>query len=88
MVEKKAINISLMEQRIGLLTHPEPEYVCCLRCKMQSKVVRELLAFVHPMDLKGISVGKPEDKMGIRASPTASITYDQVELNEGSSAWC
>jgi alkylation response protein AidB-like acyl-CoA dehydrogenase len=32
------------------------------------------------MKMPGITVGKLEDKLGIRGSPTASITYDQVEL--------
>jgi butyryl-CoA dehydrogenase len=33
------------------------------------------------MDLPGISIGKLEDKLGIRGSPTASITYDEVRLS-------
>ena len=37
-------------------------------------------AFVHDMNLPGISCGKKEDKMGIRGSPTSSITYDEVRL--------
>lgn len=37
-------------------------------------------AFVHDMNLPGISCGKREDKMGIRGSPTSSITYDNVRL--------
>jgi butyryl-CoA dehydrogenase len=38
-------------------------------------------AFVHDMNLPGISVGKHEDKLGIRASSTASIRYDDVVLS-------
>lgn len=41
-----------------------------------------VMAFVHPMDLPGISVGKAEKKLGIRASPTASISYDAVRLKK------
>jgi butyryl-CoA dehydrogenase len=37
-------------------------------------------AFVHDMNLPGISCGKKEDKMGIRGSPTSSIMYDEVRL--------
>lgn len=37
-------------------------------------------AFVHDMDLEGISLGKHEDKLGIRGSPTSSIMYDNVRL--------
>jgi butyryl-CoA dehydrogenase len=39
------------------------------------------------VDLKktnGITIGKLEDKLGICGSPTASITFDNVELEEGS----
>lgn len=39
-------------------------------------------AFVHEMSLPGISVGKHEDKLGIRASSTASIRYDEVVLTK------
>lgn len=39
-----------------------------------------VMAFVHPMDLPGVIVGKPEEKLGIRASPTCSITYEDVRL--------
>lgn len=38
-------------------------------------------AFIHEMSLPGISVGKHEDKLGIRASSTASIRYDEVILS-------
>ncbi len=39
-----------------------------------------ITAFVHDMNLPGISCGKREDKMGIRGSPTSSIMYDNVRL--------
>jgi butyryl-CoA dehydrogenase len=39
-------------------------------------------AFVHSMKLKGISVGRKENKLGICGSPTSSITYEEVELSE------
>lgn len=43
---------------------------------------KSVSAFVHPMSLDGISVGKKEDKLGICGSPTASITYDNVKLTK------
>ncbi|RIL05691.1 MAG: acyl-CoA dehydrogenase [Proteobacteria bacterium] len=45
-----------------------------------SKGHRGVTAFVHPMDLKGVSRGKREDKLGICGSPTSSITYENVTL--------
>jgi butyryl-CoA dehydrogenase len=41
-------------------------------------------AFVHPLDLPGISRGAPEDKLGICGSPTCSSHYDGVKLE---AAW-
>jgi len=45
-----------------------------------SKGNKAITAFVHDMNLPGISKGKHEDKMGIRGSPTSSIMYDNVRL--------
>lgn len=39
-------------------------------------------AFVHPLDLPGISLGKPEDKLGICGSPTCSSHYEDVRLKK------
>ena len=47
-----------------------------------SKGNKGITAFVHRMDLPGISLGKPEEKMGIRGSPTSSIIYDDVRLKK------
>ena len=46
-----------------------------------AKGYKGVTAFVHPMNLPGISVGKKENKLGICGSPTASITYENVELD-------
>lgn len=54
---------------------------CVLFTMQEPKLgAKGITAFVHPMDLPGISVGKPEDKLGICGSPTASINYDNVRL--------
>lgn len=41
---------------------------------------RGLSAFIVPMDLPGITVGKKENKMGHRASNTAEIYFDDVKV--------
>lgn len=41
-----------------------------------------ITAFVHKMDLPGVSRGKREDKLGIRGSPTSSISYENVKLTK------
>lgn len=42
--------------------------------------LRGLTAFIVPMDLPGIKVGKHENKMGHRASNTAEIFFDDVKV--------
>lgn len=46
----------------------------------KSKKHKGISALVHDMTLPGISLGKPEEKMGIRGSSTASIIYDNVKM--------
>lgn len=41
---------------------------------------RGMSAFVVPRELDGVSVAKKEDKMGQRASDTAQITFEDVEI--------
>lgn len=55
---------------------------CVLFAKQdQSKGHKGVTAFVHWMDLDGISIGKKENKLGICGSPTSSISYDNVRLS-------
>ena len=60
-----------------------PEASTCVLFTMQdsAKGNRGITAFVHPMNLKGISLGKREDKLGICGSPTSSIIYQDVVLS-------
>jgi alkylation response protein AidB-like acyl-CoA dehydrogenase len=44
------------------------------------KPSRNISAFVVPKDTPGLSVGKPEDKMGIRASETTQLIFENAEL--------
>lgn len=39
-------------------------------------------AFVHPLDLPGITRGKPEDKLGICASSTTALNFEDVALQQ------
>lgn len=43
-----------------------------------SKGYKGITAFLCEKGMEGISVGKKEDKLGIRASSTTPITFDQV----------
>jgi len=40
-------------------------------------------AFIVPHDLPGFSLGKPEDKLGIRASSTANLIMEDVRVPKG-----
>ncbi len=46
----------------------------------QTKGHKGVTAFVHSMDVPGLTRGKREDKLGIRGSATCGLTYDNVEL--------
>lgn len=39
-------------------------------------------AFVHSLNVPGVTRGKPEEKLGIRGSPTCSLMYDNVKLTK------
>jgi len=41
---------------------------------------RNISAFISPKNIPGLQVGKPEDKMGIRASETTQLIYQDAEL--------
>lgn len=43
---------------------------------------RGISAFLVPGDAKGVTCGKPEDKMGLRASNTVAVTFEDVEVPE------
>jgi butyryl-CoA dehydrogenase len=43
---------------------------------------RGITAFILPMDAKGVRVGTPDDKLGIRGSKSSQIFLDDVRLSE------
>lgn len=59
---------------------PEADVCVVFATRDTSKGNKAITAFVHDMNLPGISRGKREDKMGIRGSPTSSIIYDNVRV--------
>jgi butyryl-CoA dehydrogenase len=46
----------------------------------KAKAHKGITAFVVDMKWKGVSLGKPEKKMGIKASPTSSIIFEDVRV--------
>jgi butyryl-CoA dehydrogenase len=48
----------------------------------KSKGHKGVSAFVHPMNIKGLTRGRKEDKLGIRGSATCGSQYDNVVLTK------
>ncbi|OAF68273.1 hypothetical protein A3Q56_03981 [Intoshia linei] len=48
----------------------------------KDKKHKGISAFLVPLKSEGVTVGKPENKLGIRASPTSSINFDNVRVSE------
>lgn len=46
----------------------------------KTKGTKGISAFIVERDRKGVSIGKEEDKMGIRLSDTASVIFDDVHI--------
>lgn len=47
-----------------------------------SQGYRGITAFIVTKDMKGVSIGKKEDKLGIRASSTCEVILDNVVVPE------
>lgn len=63
---------------------PESDVCVLFATHDMSKGARGVSAFVHHMDLPGISRGRHEEKLGICGSPTCGLTYDNVVLPKDS----
>ncbi|XP_072026883.1 LOW QUALITY PROTEIN: short/branched chain specific acyl-CoA dehydrogenase, mitochondrial-like [Amphiura filiformis] len=47
-----------------------------------TKGYRGITAFIIDRDTEGFSIGRKEDKLGLRASPTCEINFDNVRVHE------
>jgi len=61
---------------------PEADIVVLFATIDRNAGHRGVCAFVHPLNLPGITRGKAENKLGIRGSPTCGMTYDNVRLSQ------
>ncbi len=50
--------------------------------KMNNKDNKKITAFLVESSFKGFSVGKKEEKMGMRASPTTQLIFEDMEVPE------
>ncbi|CAD5125626.1 unnamed protein product [Dimorphilus gyrociliatus] len=46
----------------------------------KAKKHKGISSFIVPKPSKGVTVGKPEDKLGIRGSPTVQLTFENVAI--------
>ena len=62
-----------------------PEADLCILFAMTDKEKKNkgITTFILDLKLKGVSIGKHEKKMGIKASPTASIILEDVKIPVG-----
>ncbi|MBI5575683.1 MAG: acyl-CoA dehydrogenase [Deltaproteobacteria bacterium] len=59
---------------------PVADYCILFTMTDREKKQKGITAFILDMKSDGVSVGKPEHKMGIKASPTASIILEDVKI--------
>jgi len=63
---------------------PQADYAIAFAVtdKNPAKKSRGISAFIVDMKSEGVSIGKIEDKLGIKGSATASIIFDDVKVHE------
>ncbi|RMG44329.1 MAG: acyl-CoA dehydrogenase [Candidatus Dadabacteria bacterium] len=79
-VEKRGDKYIVNGTKNWITNGPKADVAVLFASIDRSKGHKGIAAFVHSLDLKGVTRGKPEDKLGICGSPTSSLIYDSVEL--------
>ena len=64
------------------ITNGERAGVCVVFAKTDRQDPRSITQFLVPKDLDGVEVGKKEHKLGLRASDTTTLTFDDVRVPE------
>ncbi len=59
---------------------PQADAVLVLACTEPESKLRGISAFIVPTDLPGFGRGKPDDKLGIRASGTCSLFFEKCRV--------
>lgn len=79
-VTKKGEKYSINGAKNWITNGPEADVTVLFAQQFPERGAKGVTAFVHPMNIKGLTRGKPEDKLGICGSPTCGSTYEDVEL--------
>ena len=80
--EKKGDRFVLDGQKLWITNGAEAEVFVVFANANPSAGYKGVTAFIVERSAKGFSVGKKEDKMGIRASSTTPLSFDSVEVPE------
>jgi alkylation response protein AidB-like acyl-CoA dehydrogenase len=64
------------------ITNGERASVCVVFAKTDRDDPESITQFLVPTDLDGVEVGKKEHKLGLRASDTTTLTFDDVRVPE------
>ena len=59
---------------------PQADAVLVFAMTDRSKAHRGITAFLVPTDARGLTRGKPDDKVGIRASGSCTLFFEEVEV--------
>jgi alkylation response protein AidB-like acyl-CoA dehydrogenase len=80
--EKKGDRFVLDGQKLWITNGAEAEVFVVFANVNPSAGYKGVTSFIVERSAKGFSVGKKEDKMGIRASSTTPLSFDSVEVPE------
>ena len=66
---------------------PQADVVILFATGDRSKGHKGVSAFVHELNVKGLTRGRAEDKLGIRGSGTCGLNYENVVLTKDNLLW-
>lgn len=79
-VAKKSGNKYIINGRKQFITNGSTGNVFLVYAKMNSQDIRKTTSFVVESTFPGFSVGKKEEKMGMRSSPTSQLVFEDLEV--------
>ncbi|MDE1819879.1 MAG: acyl-CoA dehydrogenase family protein [Euryarchaeota archaeon] len=80
--EKKGDHYVLNGQKCFITNAPQASLFTVFATLDPEKRDKGITAFIVPRDSPGLSIGKEEDKMGQRASSTATVIFEDVKVPE------
>ena len=81
-IAKKKGNKYILNGTKQYITNGSNGDVFLVYAKLDSKDNRKITSFIVEKTFQGFSVGKKEEKMGMRSSPTAQLIFEDLEVPE------